>query len=150
LLNVTVVQNGGSGGFVTVYPGDVASPPNASTVNPSTGLDFNFWATGVGAASAGQNAGTIAVFSTHQPAVALDLVGFYSLTNPPDIGNPKFIAPIRVLDPRPTDGGPLGINADGTPVTAGTFQLNQTRRFRLSGQTFPVGLGGAGGTFTFP
>src|SRR5205823_6745477 len=47
LLNVTIVQNGGSGGFVTVYPGDVSSPPNASTVNPSTGLDVNFWATGV-------------------------------------------------------------------------------------------------------
>src|SRR5207248_727028 len=43
LVNVTIVQAQASGGFATVFPGDVQTPPNASTVNPSAPIAHNFW-----------------------------------------------------------------------------------------------------------
>ena len=55
LANVTIVQESGpSGGFVTLYPGDVAAVPNASTLNPSTAIAFNGW--GMGIPTSGPNA----------------------------------------------------------------------------------------------
>src|SRR5207244_3815776 len=49
LLNVTIVSPGANigGGYVTVFPGDAAVAPNASTVNPSTVIANNFWSVGV-------------------------------------------------------------------------------------------------------
>src|SRR5262249_15178626 len=44
LVNVTVVQDGPSGGYVTLFSGDLTLPPNASTVNPSTAIASSFWA----------------------------------------------------------------------------------------------------------
>src|SRR5262249_5424262 len=108
--------------------------PNASTVNPSTAIAANFWSTGV--PTTGDNKGTIAVFSTNQLDVILDVVGFYSPSNPAGVGNLKFINPTRVLDTRNEAGGPIGVNADGSAVTAGQIQTSQTRTFRISGQTF--------------
>src|SRR5439155_563112 len=57
LVNVTIVGPGPSGGFVTLFPGDLPSPPNASTVNPATAIAHNFWATGV--PTSGPSAGTV-------------------------------------------------------------------------------------------
>jgi len=77
LVNVTLVRAVAAGGYLTVYPGDAPSPPNASTVNPSAATAADFWATGLGAAGAGANAGTLAVFSAGDPRdVVTDLVGY--------------------------------------------------------------------------
>src|SRR5204862_338446 len=87
LVNVTIVQAAPSGGFVTVFPGDVldANRPNASTVNPSTTIAFNFWATGVGTAPG--SSGTIAVFSTNALDLIIDIVGYYAPDAPTTAGN---------------------------------------------------------------
>jgi len=76
-INVTIVQDIGTGGFVTVFPGDVpdADRPNASTVNPITPIAFN--STTVGVPTAGANAGTIAVFSTNALDLIIDVSGIY-------------------------------------------------------------------------
>src|SRR5262249_43541117 len=134
LLNVTIAQDGPSGGFLTVYPGDVTAPPNASTVNPSTAIAHNFWAVGV--PTSGQFAGTIAVFSTNALDLLVALVGFSAPSNPNAAGTPKFINPVRVLDTRGDSGGPIGLNADGSAVTAGRFTPNSLRRFKLANATF--------------
>lgn len=77
LVNLTIVQPAASGGFVTLFPADLAAPPNASTVNPSTGIAASFWATGLpnGAVA---NAGTLGVFSNGAPRdLLIDLIGYY-------------------------------------------------------------------------
>src|SRR5207237_980989 len=86
--------------------GGPGSPPNASTVNPSTAIAANFWATGVGAD------GTIAVYTTNQLDVILDVVGFWSPSNAAGVGNLKLVPPTRVLDTRGDAGGPVGVSAD--------------------------------------
>src|SRR5262249_55500712 len=83
LVNVTIIGPGPSGGFVTVFPGGIpdAQRPNASTLNPATALAFNFWETQVFACAGGTvpvptggTSGTIAVFSTNQLDLAMDVV----------------------------------------------------------------------------
>lgn len=141
LVNVTVIQGTGSGGFITVFPAgsNALTPrPNASTVNPSTPISANFWATGVP-----QN-GNIAVFSTNVADIALDVVGFYSPQPQPApltaAGALNFITPVRVLDTRPTNLNAniftTGYDANGTPITAGRIHPNETRRYSIAGRTF--------------
>src|SRR5262249_49360867 len=65
LVNVTIVQANAAGGFLTVYPGDAASPPNTSTVNPVTAIAVSWWASGV--PTAGSFPGTLAAFSAGDP-----------------------------------------------------------------------------------
>src|SRR5205814_2061501 len=55
-------------------------------------------------------------------------------------GNLRFITPVRIVDTRAEAGGPIGVDADGTPITAGKLQANQSRRFKVNGQTFNLGL----------
>lgn len=149
LLNVTIV-GGPSGGFLTVFPGNVAdaSRPNASTVNPSTSVAANFWATGVPVLSQ-PNAGTIAVFASVTLDVVIDVVGYYSLSggtggvsggSGTPAGNLRFIPPVRVIDTRPTDAAAgitnTGFDPNGNPVPARPFNAGETRRFKIGGQSF--------------
>src|SRR5439155_1903316 len=71
LLNVTAVQGGASGGYVTAFSGDVPAPPNASTLNPSTTVAASFWANGL------PSEGAEAVFSTNALDLVVDLVGYF-------------------------------------------------------------------------
>src|SRR5262249_23232286 len=98
LAHVTIVQPAASGGFVTLYPGDVpdASRPNASTVNPSTPIAYNTGATGTPVSGAA--AGTFAVYSTTQLDVIVDVVGYWAASNPPALGELALVRPTRVVD----------------------------------------------------
>src|SRR5204862_3440326 len=91
LAHVTIVQPQGSGGFVTLFPGDAAAPPNASTVNPSTPIAFNAWVSGIPASGTG--AGAFAVFSTNQLDVVVDVMGYWSPSNPNTAGVLTFVPP---------------------------------------------------------
>src|SRR5262249_46338201 len=103
LLNVTSVQDSGSGGYLVVFPGQ-GSAPNASTLNPIDPLAFNCWGTGV-APAGGPNVGTIAVFSTNTLDVAIDVVGYLAPSAPASLGTPTFLTPVRAVDTRATGGG---------------------------------------------
>jgi hypothetical protein len=74
--NGTILQPEPSGGFATVFPGDVPDQnrPNASTVNPSTGVDQNFVAPG-SPLPPSANPGTLAVDSTNSRHVVVDALG---------------------------------------------------------------------------
>src|SRR5262249_12107122 len=109
LVNVTIVQEGASGGYVTVYAGDLTSPPNASTVNRSTPIAHNFWATGI--PQRGPYAGTLAVYPTNRLHVIIDVVGYWALSNLVSPGSLRLVAPLRVLDTRAEAGGPIGYGA---------------------------------------
>src|SRR5262249_47860380 len=78
MANVTIVQGGPSGGFLTAFPGDVpdAGRPNASTVNPATAIAASFWANGIPVAPAA-NPGTGAIFSTNPLDVVVDVVAYF-------------------------------------------------------------------------
>jgi hypothetical protein len=73
LLDATIISppGGSTGGFVTVFPGDAANPPLASTLNPVTPVAFNFWEVRTGADA------TISLFSTNALDVAIHGLGFY-------------------------------------------------------------------------
>src|SRR5262249_37066358 len=90
LVNVTLVQAQAAGGFLTVPPAAPPPPPNASPANPATAIAANFWSVGV--PTSGPNAGAVAVFSAGDPRdVVIDLVGYFSPSNPATVGNLKFI-----------------------------------------------------------
>lgn len=146
LLNVTLVQGGAGGGFVTVYPGDGAgdAPPGASTVNPSLPISANFTAVRLGAD------GTLAVYSVGAARdIVIDLVGYYSPANPAS-GTLRLVTPVRVLDTRPTDPvqaiQTIGYEPDGTPIKPGQVPANTVRRFGLAGRSF----GSSANAITFP
>src|SRR5262249_32790020 len=141
-------------------PGDVPTPPHASTVNPSTPIAHNFWAVGV--PTSGQFAGTIAVYSTNRLDVVADVVGFYAPADTTGVaaraatsrpGHLRFRRPTRVLDARDEAGGPIGFDQNGAPVAAGTLSAGGTRRFMLADKrfgstTFPSDLSGILAHFT--
>src|SRR5205823_1987607 len=115
--------------------GDATAVPNASTVNPSTPIAFNAWASGIPASGSG--AGTFAVYSTNALDVIVDVVGYFAPSNlQGEVGQLTFVNPTRVVDTRAEAGGPIGLNADGSTVKAGTLTPNATRRFLLSGKSF--------------
>jgi hypothetical protein len=114
VLNVTATQ-AGFPGFLTAYACD-ATRPLASNVNPVPGLDVA--AHVVAPVSAD---GRVCIYS-HQPThVVVDLLGWYSSTTavaattgsgassgavPPGVPF-EPLAPVRLLDTRETDAGPL-------------------------------------------
>src|SRR5207248_193802 len=132
----------------------VATPPPGATVSPTSAAT----ATATPTLPAGPTPGATATGSPSATAAIPPSATATATPAPPPpfpggtfAGNLRFIAPVRILDTRADAGGPIGINPDGTPVAAGAFLPNTTRRFRLSGQTFTLGLPGAGGpSFTFP
>src|SRR5205823_6442444 len=139
LAHVTIVQGAASGGFVTLFPGDLAAAPNASTVNPSAPIAFNTWAMGI--PTSGPNTGTLGVFSTNALDVVVDVMGYWAPSNTPGTpgtaGELTFVNPTRVLDTRGADvGGPLGVNPDGTAVTTAPLAPGTSRRFLLAGRSF--------------
>src|SRR5262249_25822175 len=131
LLNVTIVQDAPSGGFVTVFSGDQPGPPHASTVNPATAVAFNFWQTGI--PPRGPSAGQLAVFSTNQLALVVDVVGFYAPSNPGTVGNLRFVTPVRLIDTRPTEGNVVTTGFEpgscAAAITPARLAANATRRF---------------------
>jgi hypothetical protein len=133
LAHVTTVQGAGSGGYVTIFPGDQPAPPNASTVNPSTPIAFNSFATAI--PTTGEGAGSFAVYSTNQLDVIVDVMGYWSGSNPADLGQLTLIDPTRVVETRGS-AGPIGYDQGGSPLAPGPFAPNTTRRFLLAGQRF--------------
>jgi len=75
--NLTIVQGGPSGGFVTIYPGDVGTAPNASNINPSAAILANLFFVRLGAPG-GAGAGNINVRSvgTNRDLV-IDVTGYF-------------------------------------------------------------------------
>jgi len=130
LMNVTIQKGAPSGGYVTVYPGDAAIPPNpVSTVNPSTAIAGNLWVSRIPT-----NVGTIKVKAagTGTPTdVIVDVVGFYSQSNP-SLGTLNLITPRRILDTREAGHGYL---AASIPQPINVMTLQETR------QDFAVGFG---------
>ena len=86
IANVTLCAGGpscpgpGSGGFVTVFPGNVADidRPNASTVNPSTPIAHDVAAVAIAPTGAPPNVGTIAIFTTLNIDVIIDVYGYFT------------------------------------------------------------------------
>jgi len=142
LAHLTTVQGGPSGGFTTLLPGDFAGTPSTSTVNPNTGIDFNAWANGL--PTAGGQAGQFGVYSTNSQHAIVDVVGYFSPSNPATIGHLQLVVPARVVDTRNGFGGPIGFTPNGPPITAGQLPNNSTTRYLLNGQTF------ANGSLTVP
>jgi hypothetical protein len=136
LLNVTIISpaGGSTGGYAVVFPGGDASPPLASTLNPVTGIAFNFWEVGTG-----PNA-LIGFFTTNTLDVAIDVLGYYAPANP-SIGNLTLITPFRTVDTRPSDGGKIvhqGVDENGNPIPVGPVPGGQTRRYRMTFSGSPV------------
>src|SRR5262249_38942091 len=127
-----------------LFPGDVPDQnrPNASTVNPSTAIAFNTWATGI--PTSGGSAGQLAIYSTNALDVIVDVVGYFAPSNaasPFDAaGQLTLVTPMRVADTRSAPLGPIGYDAGGRAIAAGAFAANQTRRFAIGGQRF-AGVG---------
>ncbi len=148
LANVTVVPVPGrslqssepGNAYVTVYAGNIPGVPTAFTVplNDDIPISFNF--TAVSLPTSGPDAGTIDVFSTDAVDVVIDVVGYYSPSNPAGVGGLRFISPVRVVDTRPTNQADqiftVGFNSDGSPLQPGPVQADTRRLFKIAGQTF--------------
>ena len=108
VLNVTSVNNT-TGGFLTVYPGDAGSPPNASNLNFVPGLVIPNLVI-----SKLSPTGTINIYNDAGTTdVVVDVLGYFVATS----GGGSFgpLTPIRVLDTRSGLGGTTGpVGADGT------------------------------------
>lgn len=78
LCNLTTV-GGPGGGFVTLFPGNIADAnrPLASTLNPVTSPAFNFAACAISPTGTAPSIGTVAVFSTLTVDVIIDVVGYF-------------------------------------------------------------------------
>lgn len=141
LLNVTVVTPSPRGGYVTVFPGDLTTPPTASTVNPTAAIAHNFWVTGI--PTRAPFAGTIGVFTTEPLDLVLDVVGYYSPSQPDTVGSLRFVTPVRVLDTRPDPASDttasIGYDSSGARAGKGPLRAETMRQFRIAGQTFGTG-----------
>lgn len=75
--NVTLVQSGPSGGFVTIQAGGSTGTPTTASLNPVGAITGNFFTinTASGGAPAGQNISVIAVGVARD--IIIDVTGYY-------------------------------------------------------------------------
>ncbi|MEK7833987.1 MAG: FG-GAP repeat protein, partial [Acidobacteriota bacterium] len=126
--NITTVQSGG--GFLTLYPSDVAKPLAANSNYSANQVLNNVFTVGLGA-----NDGAFKIFVTSNTNIVVDVTGYYA---PPEAGGLYFHPlpkPIRLLETRQ---GQTGCFTPGAPLQAGTntLQLGQTS---CDGVTVPAG-----------
>jgi hypothetical protein len=113
LLNITVNQTTGAGGFVTAYPCGGAQPV-ASNLNFNGGDTVpNLVSVPVGAQ------GKVCLYTNRQTDLIADVVGWFGTSPPGAALNP--LTPSRVLDTR-----------DGTGLS-GVFTAGQTRTLDVTG-----------------
>lgn len=122
--NITTVQS--DGGYLTLYPSDVAQPVVAnSNYTPNEVLN-NVFTVGLG------SDGAFKIFVTSNTHVVVDVTGYYA---PPGTGGLYFHPlpnPVRLLDTRT---GAQACYMPGTPLTGGQ-EATQTGRV-LCGATVP-------------
>ncbi|MBS1791778.1 MAG: putative Ig domain-containing protein [Acidobacteria bacterium] len=116
--NITTVQSGG--GYLTLYPSDVALPFVANSNFAANQILNNVFTVGLGTAD-----GAFKIYVTTDTNVVVDITGYYA---PPAVGGlyfHKLPYPVRLLDTRAgqsgcfTPGAPLGAGTDTTQFATG-------------------------------
>ncbi len=124
VLNVTATNTTAYGGFLTVYPSNLASPPNASNLNFGPGISVaNRVVVPIDTAN-----GNISVYSYNGSTdVIVDVNGYFTGGNSlvtGDIFNP--IVPVRICDTRAASGTSVISNQCDNGSLGNTGELNPT------------------------
>jgi subtilisin-like proprotein convertase family protein len=126
--NVTTVDSGG--GFLTLYPSDVATIPFVSNTNYTPNEVIN----NVFTVGLGEPDGAFKIFVTSNTDVVVDVTGYYA---PPGTGGLYFHPlpkPVRLLETR---AGEPGCNTPGATIPANT-DITQTAPLTCDGVTIPA------------
>lgn len=116
--NITTVQSGG--GYLTLYPSDVAQPLAANTNYAANEILNNVFTVGLGAAD-----GAFKLFAVNDTHVVVDVTGYYAQPGMNGLYFHPLPKPVRLLDTR---AGAQACFTPGAslPQESNTAQLGQT------------------------
>lgn len=126
--NVTVINQSGLSGYLTIYPDGQAAPLTANMIYGASGIISNNFTVGL---SAG---GSFDIFSERTLDAIVDVSGYFALPGTGGLYYHSLSKPVRLLDTRAGQG-----NCDNvvTPIQAGT-SLTTAARITCEGLTIPA------------
>ncbi|MFN0112380.1 MAG: putative Ig domain-containing protein, partial [Blastocatellia bacterium] len=108
--NVTTVQSGG--GYLTLYPSDIAKPNSANSNYTANQILNNVFTVRLGA-----NDGAFKIFVSTDTDLVVDITGYYAAPSASGLYFHPLPKPVRLLETR---AGFSGCFTPGTPLQAGT------------------------------
>jgi hypothetical protein len=129
--HLTTVQSGG--GFITLFPADVAQPTVANTNYNANQIINNVFT--VGLATTGTHPGFFNIYATTNTHVVIDVTGYYALPGAGGLYFHPLPAPIRLLETRPMESG---FTTPGAPLTGNTDTAQVGRNLTYQGVTIPA------------